>query len=137
MKFIYIIFALLFTNSVFAQDFYCFETHSKIGEICVVVVRYFGGTKLGTGGLARAYGEAVKQVVLKLETQLKVEMKTVFLKGGYELENEIRTAIGMVGGCIINATYTEGVRLECSIPKEEEAILHLPYSVSVEDKSSI
>lgn len=33
MKFIYIIFALLFTNSVFAQDFYCFETHSKIGEM--------------------------------------------------------------------------------------------------------
>ena len=37
--------------------------HSSIGDIVVVCTRYFGGTKLGTGGLARAYGGGVKQAI--------------------------------------------------------------------------
>ena len=36
---------------------------SGLGDIAVVVTRYFGGTKLGTGGLVRAYGDAVKAVL--------------------------------------------------------------------------
>jgi putative IMPACT (imprinted ancient) family translation regulator len=35
--------------------------HSEIGEIVAVVTRYFGGTKLGTGGLVRAYSGSVKK----------------------------------------------------------------------------
>ena len=36
---------------------------SGLGDICVVVTRYFGGTKLGIGGLVRAYGDAGKAVL--------------------------------------------------------------------------
>ncbi|UCC52815.1 MAG: YigZ family protein, partial [Anaerolineaceae bacterium] len=36
---------------------------SGLGDIVAVVTRYFGGTKLGTGGLVRAYGDAVKEVL--------------------------------------------------------------------------
>jgi putative IMPACT (imprinted ancient) family translation regulator len=46
--------------------------HSKIGEICAVSARYFGGTKLGTGGLARAYAAGVKEALLSLPTVQKV-----------------------------------------------------------------
>lgn len=46
---------------------------SGVGEISVVVVRYFGGTLLGTGGLVRAYGNAVQQALKLLETETKVE----------------------------------------------------------------
>lgn len=44
-----------------------------VGEISVVVVRYFGGTLLGTGGLVRAYGNGVQQALKLLETETKVE----------------------------------------------------------------
>ena len=46
---------------------------SQVGEITAVVVRYFGGVLLGTGGLVRAYGNGVQQALKLLETEIKVE----------------------------------------------------------------
>lgn len=51
--------------------------HSDIGDIVVVCTRYFGGTKLGTGGLARAYGGGVKLAIEQLSTKLKVSYTTL------------------------------------------------------------
>lgn len=39
---------------------------SGVGEVCAVVVRYYGGIKLGTGGLVRAYGSGVQQALQAL-----------------------------------------------------------------------
>jgi len=47
--------------------------HSGIGDIVAVCTRYYGGTKLGTGGLTRAYGNGVKLALDKLTTQLKID----------------------------------------------------------------
>ena len=41
---------------------------SQVGEISAVVVRYYGGILLGTGGLVRAYGNGVQQALKLLET---------------------------------------------------------------------
>ena len=46
---------------------------SQVGEISAVVVRYYGGILLGTGGLVRAYGNGVQQALKLLETETKVE----------------------------------------------------------------
>src|SRR5690606_9855550 len=48
-----------------------------IGDIVVVITRYFGGTKLGTGGLVRAYGGAAKDVLAALPVELKIEKALV------------------------------------------------------------
>ena len=45
---------------------------SQVGEISAVVVRYYGGILLGTGGLVRAYGNGVQQALKLLETERKV-----------------------------------------------------------------
>ncbi|HRF96950.1 MAG TPA: YigZ family protein, partial [Aggregatilineales bacterium] len=45
---------------------------SKIGDVSLVVTRYFGGTKLGTGGLVRAYSEAAHIALNSLPTTLKI-----------------------------------------------------------------
>jgi uncharacterized YigZ family protein len=103
--------------------------HNNIGEITIVVVRYFGGTKLGTGGLARAYSEAAKLTLEALELQDFVEMETVNYTFEFSQEAQIRRIITNVGGDIINATYTSQVNLTARIPVGEE--IQLPYSVTL------
>ncbi len=46
---------------------------SQLGEISAVVVRYYGGILLGTGGLVRAYGNGVQQALKLIEREIKVE----------------------------------------------------------------
>lgn len=47
--------------------------HSDVGEVVAVCTRYFGGVKLGTGGLSRAYSGSVNQVLESLPTMEKVD----------------------------------------------------------------
>ena len=57
--------------------------HSGIGEIAVVVTRYFGGTKLGKGGLVRAYGGAVQDALAQLQTIELVPRMHALITLGY------------------------------------------------------
>src|SRR6185436_2860271 len=56
---------------------------SGLGDVVVVVTRYFGGTLLGTGGLVRAYGDAVKAVLELLPREEKVELHTLLVSLPY------------------------------------------------------
>ncbi len=58
-------------------------THSGVGDIVAVVTRYFGGTKLGTGGLVKAYGGAVQHALLTLAKLERVERVDVELVIAY------------------------------------------------------
>ena len=60
---------------------------SGVGEITAVVVRYYGGILLGTGGLVKAYGNGVQQALLKLETARKVLRENYRLQCEYEQFN--------------------------------------------------
>lgn len=48
--------------------------HCGIGEICVVVTRWFGGVKLGTGGLVRAYQDSARAVLADLPQEERVPL---------------------------------------------------------------
>lgn len=64
--------------------------YSGLGEIVVAVVRYFGGIKLGTGGLQRAYSDAVSGALEDLPLMRKVARKPIRLCYDYHLESTIR-----------------------------------------------
>ncbi len=78
---------------------------SGIGEITVVVARYFGGTKLGTGGMARAYGGAVSAVLAEAQTAIKVVTMELNFCCDYQWSNLIEQLLLKFDGQLIEANY--------------------------------
>ncbi|MGB1200496.1 YigZ family protein [Cognaticolwellia aestuarii] len=95
---------------------------SQIGEVCAVVVRYFGGTKLGPGGLQRAYGGSVKQALALLPTKIKIPMVRKTLACQYNQMNDVLYYLGQFGGEIIQQDYNENIVLTLSLPDEKLAL---------------
>lgn len=57
--------------------------HSGIGEIAAVVTRYYGGTKLGTGGLVKAYGGVVQEALADMPRAERVDSVDVIVRVSY------------------------------------------------------
>ena len=62
---------------------------NNMNEMCALVVRYFGGIKLGAGGLIRAYGSAVSECLKIGEKIEDIELDKYTLDVSYELSNKI------------------------------------------------
>ncbi|MGB1249834.1 MAG: YigZ family protein [Candidatus Promineifilaceae bacterium] len=78
---------------------------SGLGDVVVVVTRYWGGTKLGTGGLVRAYGDAVKEVLAHTVRAEKVPTHTVMLALPYTHLERIRLLIAEYRGQILDEEF--------------------------------
>ena len=88
---------------------------SGLGDTCVVVTRYFGGTLLGTGGLVRAYGDAVKAVLAELPRSEKVEQRRLSLTLGYGLYEPVRLLAETHGAAIEDQGFEAEVTLRLRI----------------------
>jgi uncharacterized YigZ family protein len=84
---------------------------SGLGDLAVVVTRYFGGTKLGTGGLVKAYGDSVRQVLAVLPRAEKVPTHTVMLAVPYPLFERVKQLIASRQGRILDETFAADVTL--------------------------
>ncbi|KEQ19770.1 hypothetical protein GZ78_07855 [Endozoicomonas numazuensis] len=91
--------------------------HREIGEVAVVVVRYFGGIKLGAGGLVRAYGASVQAgcEVLPLIQCVPMIQGTAVLD--YANEQVFRHVLEAVAGKIIKCDYTHEVVILIELPE--------------------
>ena len=89
---------------------------SGIGEITAVVVRYFGGIKLGTGGLVRAYGSGVQQALKLLVTKTKIPQVICEITCDYSFISQAELVVRQVDGTIINSDFGSDVTLRISIP---------------------
>lgn len=91
-------------------------TQRQAGDAGVVVVRYFGGIKLGAGGLVRAYGQAVSKALDHAKWRDVIAHSQVFIVIGYEDESHIRYFSEAFNAAIIKQKYNENVNLVLSIP---------------------
>lgn len=89
---------------------------SDIGDIIIVVTRYFGGTKLGTGGLVRAYGDAAREGLKTLQTEEKIEKKLLGIETNYSLYEQIKRMIVYHNGVIDDETFAGEVTILAIFP---------------------
>jgi uncharacterized YigZ family protein len=88
---------------------------SGLGDICVVVTRYFGGTLLGTGGLVRAYGDAVKAVLAELPRAEKVERRVLLLRLPYNLYEPMHLLVEEYGATVEDQQFDVDVMLRVRV----------------------
>lgn len=91
---------------------------SGLGDIAVVVTRYFGGTKLGAGGLVRAYGDAAKAVLAVIPLAEKVATTTVMIATPYALYERLRLLVEAHGGYILEESFSADIILTARFAKD-------------------
>ena len=94
----------------------------ELSDVVAVVTRWFGGTLLGTGGLSRAYADAVRAALDVATFVQRVEQElcevTVDLAAAGRLEHELRSR----GTKVLNTEYTDVATLSLAVPTIAVAI---------------
>ena len=93
---------------------------SRITNILCMVVRYFGGIKLGTGGLVRAYTESAQASIANLKTKTLVEEKTITFSISYEFHDQVLRYLTSLNRCrIISEDFLTDISISISVPESE------------------
>jgi len=100
-------------------------TERELGNCLAVVVRYFGGIKLGAGGLVRAYSAAVSQAA-QLASLVAITPKTrLQLQLDFALEARVRQLMAQYQAELLSAEYQQQVVLQLQLPLEQRDALCL------------
>lgn len=92
---------------------------TDLGDIIIVVTRYFGGTKLGTGGLVRAYSEAARTVLDELATDVKIPKTNALVSVSYSNLESVKRCLADASAEIIDEVFTGDVTITFKIPTED------------------
>jgi len=95
----------------------------KLTNVAVAVVRYFGGTKLGVGGLSRAYREAARAALEAGAIQEREIRRRLGVVLPLPLVGEARALLSRLGGEVVSERYGESAELLLSIGEGLEAEL--------------
>lgn len=94
---------------------------------CLAVVRYFGGVKLGAGGLARAYADTARRVIEGARTEPYVEWTQTSLTLDYNRIQNLEYLLPQLNGRIIRSDFSERVRVVVELPAEQAAALRAAF----------
>lgn len=97
--------------------------HSGLGEIWAAVTRYYGGVKLGTGGLVRAYSSSVQQTVKLIRTREIVPTSTMTLTIPYRFLSAVKKITEEADGTIAHERFQDTVELTLRIPSAAQSLL--------------
>lgn len=89
-------------------------------DVAIVVTRYYGGTKLGKGGLIRAYGAAAAAAIAAAEHVEEIALAHFTVSCDYKLLGPLQGTIQQLGGTVTDTQYGDAIVLNVSVPVEDE-----------------
>ena len=92
----------------------------ELHNVAVVVTRYFGGTLLGTGGLVRAYQQAVKEGLSNIQIVEKRKGSRLVIDTDYNGIGKIQYLFAQEEISILDTEYTDAVRITAMVPAEKK-----------------
>ena len=94
-------------------------THAGLTDVVAVVSRWFGGTLLGTGGLARAYSGAVRAALDEAQLLTRIRVREVDVQVGHDVAGRIEHDLRARGIGIADVRYAQQVTLRLQVPVVE------------------
>ena len=95
--------------------------HQELDGVLATVVRYFGGVKLGAGGLVRAYTDAVAQALLTADKVALQRMRPLACSVPFALEGLLRREIERAGASTLDVAHGSVVTLRFALPEPDAA----------------
>lgn len=92
--------------------------HSGVGEAAVVVTRYFGGIKLGPGGLVRAYSGATVKGLEITPLREKITPARLKIELDYTLITQLKRALAEFEAVVLEETFADAAGFEVELPEE-------------------
>ena len=97
--------------------------HQDLEGVLATVVRYFGGVKLGAGGLVRAYTDSVAQALLQAEKVPIIKLTRLRCTAPYAFEGMVRRELDSVGARLDEVAHGDDVQFDFSLPAQDAASL--------------
>lgn len=97
--------------------------HQDLEGVLATVVRYYGGVKLGAGGLVRAYTDSVAQALKDAAKVPIVRLRTLQCSVPYALEGRVRREIEEAGASLRNVQHGAQVEFSFSVPEPSAIVL--------------
>lgn len=96
--------------------------HKDMGDVLVMVIRYFGGIKLGAGGLVRAYAGATEAVLSAVGRDIQQPMSQVTVTTTFANEQPLRHWCEQYSAAVDAVEYGLGVTVKVSLPEERNEV---------------
>ncbi|AMJ85908.1 YigZ family protein [Alteromonas stellipolaris] len=90
--------------------------HKGVGDVMIIVTRYFGGIKLGAGGLVRAYSTSAQQAMEQLPTREEVRLYDISIDIDFKHEQFVRHLCEQFSGKIVSCDYAQHVTVNVQLP---------------------
>ncbi len=106
-------------------------------DALVVVTRYFGGIKLGTGGLSRAYAEAVKELLRNRKPILMTVTRDLVVTTDYNYSRLVYYCLDRFGARVVEPRSTKRLELLVRVPQSRYAALVEELQTQLQNKVEI
>ena len=94
---------------------------SGITNVLCTVVRYFGGTLLGTGGLVKAYSQSAKDAIEKLPVKPLVKETSFSFQIGYDIYDSIKYLLKKYDVRITDENFAEAIKIKAVVKESQFA----------------